>query len=33
MAKLDHPLEVDGKPVLPKGTLVAGHLETIPARQ
>ena len=28
MAKLDDPVEVDGKPVLPKGTLVEGHLET-----
>jgi hypothetical protein len=33
MAKLDDPVEVDGKPVLPKGTLVEGHLETTPARR
>jgi hypothetical protein len=33
MAKLEDPFEVDGKPVLPKGTLVEGHLETIPARR
>ncbi len=33
MAKLEDPVEVDGKPVLPKGTLVEGHLETIPARR
>jgi hypothetical protein len=33
MAKLEEPVEVDGKPVLPKGTLVEGHLETIPARR
>jgi hypothetical protein len=33
MAKLEEPVEVDGKPVLPKGALVEGHLETIPARR
>ncbi len=33
MAKLNDPVEVDGKAVLPKGTLVEGHLETIPARR
>ncbi len=33
LAKLEDPVELDGKPVLPKGTLVEGHLETIPARR
>ena len=33
MAKLEDPVEVDGKPLLPNGTLVEGHLETIPARR
>jgi hypothetical protein len=33
MAKLEDPVAVEGKPVLPKGTLVEGHLETIPARR
>jgi len=33
MAQLEAPLEVDGKSILPKGTLVDGHLETIPARR
>jgi hypothetical protein len=33
MAKLEDPVAMDGKPVLPKGTLVEGHLETIPARR
>jgi len=33
MAKVEDPVEVDGKSVLPKGTLVEGHLETIPARR
>ena len=33
MAKLEDPVEVDGKPLLPKGTLVEGHLETIPVRR
>ena len=33
MAKVDDPIEVDGNPVLPKGTLVEGHLETTPARR
>jgi hypothetical protein len=33
MAKVEDPVKVDGKPVLPKGTLVEGHLETTPARR
>jgi hypothetical protein len=33
MAKLEDDVKLDGKPVLPKGTLVEGHLETIPARR
>jgi len=33
MAKLEDPVEVDGKQALPKGTLVEGHLETIPAHR
>src|SRR6202035_431549 len=33
MAKVEDAVEVDGKSVLPKGTLVEGHLETIPARR
>lgn len=33
MARLENPVEVDGKPVLPQGTLVEGHLETTPARR
>jgi hypothetical protein len=33
MAELKDPVEVDGNPVLPRGTLVEGHLETIPARR
>jgi hypothetical protein len=33
MAKLEDPVEIEGKPVLPKGTLVEGHLETFPARR
>lgn len=33
MAKVEDAVEVDGKPVLPKGTLVEGHLETTPARR
>jgi len=33
MAKLEDPVKVEGQPVLPKGTLVEGHLETIPARR
>jgi hypothetical protein len=32
MAKVEEPVEVNGKPMLPKGTLVEGHLETTPAR-
>ena len=33
MAKIEDPVEVQGKPVLPAGTLVEGHLETTPARR
>jgi hypothetical protein len=33
MAKLEDPVELDGKPVLPQGTLVEGHPETTPARR
>jgi hypothetical protein len=33
MAKVEDPVEVDGQAVLPKGALVEGHLETIPARR
>ncbi len=33
MAKLEDPVEVEGKTLLPKGTLVEGHLETVPARR
>jgi hypothetical protein len=33
MARLEDPVNVNGKPMLPKGTLVEGHLETIPARR
>ena len=33
MAKLEEAVEVDRKPVLPKGALVEGHLETTPARR
>lgn len=33
MAKLEDPVAVDGKPALPPGTLVEGHLETTPARR
>ncbi|MGH9504740.1 MAG: hypothetical protein ACRD20_17950 [Terriglobales bacterium] len=33
MAKLEDPVAVEGKPVLPQGTLVEGHLETVPARR
>jgi hypothetical protein len=32
-AKLENPVEVNGKSLLPKGTLVEGHLETVPARR
>ena len=33
MARLEDPVNVNGKPMLPKGTLVEGHLETISARR
>ena len=33
MAKLEDAVAVEGKPVLPQGTLVEGHLETTPARR
>ncbi len=33
MAKLEEAVAVDGKPALPQGTLVEGHLETTPARR
>lgn len=33
MAKIEDSVEVQGKPVLPAGTLVEGHLETTPARR
>jgi hypothetical protein len=33
MAKVEVPVEIQGKPVLPVGTLVEGHLETTPARR
>ncbi len=33
MARLEDPVAVDGNAVLPLGTLVEGHLETIPARR
>ena len=33
MAKVEDEVKLDGKPVLPKGTLVEGRLETIPARR
>jgi len=33
MAKVEDAVAVDGKPVLPQGTLVEGHLETTPARR
>jgi hypothetical protein len=33
MAKVEDAVEVQGKPVLPAGTLVEGHLETTPARR
>lgn len=33
MGKLEDPVELEGKTVLPKGTLVEGHLETVPARR
>ena len=33
MAKIEDPVEVQGRAVLPAGTLVEGHLETTPARR
>jgi len=33
MARIEDPVEVQGKPLLPAGTLVEGHLETTPARR
>jgi hypothetical protein len=33
MARLEDPVEAEGKTLLPKGTLVEGHLETVPARR
>jgi hypothetical protein len=33
MARLESEVEAEGKPVLPKGALAEGHLETIPARR
>jgi hypothetical protein len=33
MARVEDPVEIDGKPILLKGTLVEGHLETTPARR
>ncbi len=33
MAKVEDAVAVDGKPALPQGTLVEGHLETTPARR
>ncbi len=33
MAKLEDAVDVQGKQVLPAGTLVEGHLETTPARR
>jgi hypothetical protein len=33
MAKVEDPVEVQGRSVLPAGTLVEGHLETTPARR
>ena len=33
MAKLEDAVAVDGRPALPQGTLVEGHLETTPARR
>jgi len=33
IAKLQDAVQIAGKPLLPKGTLVEGHLETIPARR
>ncbi|MGC2183979.1 MAG: hypothetical protein WA637_11910 [Terriglobales bacterium] len=33
LAKLEDAVAVEGKPVLPQGTLVEGHLETTPARR
>ena len=33
MARVEDAVALDGKPVLPQGTLVEGHLETTPARR
>jgi len=33
MARIEDPVEVQGRAVLPAGTLVEGHLETTPARR
>jgi hypothetical protein len=33
MARVEDAVEVEGKAVLPKGALVEGHLETVPARR
>ena len=33
MARVEDPVEVEGKPILPRGALVEGHLETVPARR
>jgi hypothetical protein len=33
MARLEHPVHVDGTTVLPQGSVVEGHLETVHARR
>jgi hypothetical protein len=33
MARLEHPVQVEGKTVLPQGSVVEGHLETVHARR
>jgi hypothetical protein len=33
MARLEHPINVDGTTVLPQGSVVEGHLETVHARR